>query len=146
MATGDCWSRGKLISPWLMILICEQFSCAASFKAHPSESVSALGVGPRGGSLAGHVVVGCADGSAKLWRIDEGQAVELQSLDSKGKLPLDFEMAYLPGSASRSRSIPSSKLTAVHRRRPSCWMYRQTDTAVDLQLGKGMSVPCSIVG
>ncbi|ORX33777.1 elongator protein [Kockovaella imperatae] len=77
-----------------------QYSCAVTFDAHASDSISALGIGPSDSPLANHILVGCADGSVKLWKLDEDRVTSVQKLDIKGKLPLDFEMALLPGCQS----------------------------------------------
>ena len=72
--------------------------------------MTALGVPPltSPGSLEGHLFTGGSDGSVKLWRIDGEQSEEVQSLDLRGKLPLDLAVAYLPGSDGECRNTSTS--------------------------------------
>jgi elongator complex protein 2 len=79
-----------------------------AFRAHPGHSVSALAVPPaqNDGTLDNHVFTGGSDGAIKLWRIEGKKAEEVQKLDLRGKLPLDMEVAYLPGAQGESSASP----------------------------------------
>lgn len=69
---------------------------STSWKAHQG-SISAIGVADEAGRLAGHVLTGGSDGQIKLWKLGDGQPELVQTIDLKGKLPLDLELANLPG-------------------------------------------------
>ncbi|KAK4684880.1 elongator complex protein 2, partial [Tremellales sp. Uapishka_1] len=79
-----------------------QFICTATVQAHPSATISALGVtaSSTSGSLDDNIFTGGSDSVIKLWSIGSGDSVleEVQRIDLKGKLPLDLEVGYLPGS------------------------------------------------
>ncbi|WVQ78566.1 hypothetical protein IAT38_000652 [Cryptococcus sp. DSM 104549] len=75
-----------------------RWECALSWEAHRGASVSALGVAAREGGLGASVFTGGSDGTVKRWRLGEKRAEILQVIDLKGKLPLDLEVGYLPGS------------------------------------------------
>ena len=88
--------------------------CSASFDAHPQSSISAIAVCPAG-PLDGHILTGASDGSIKLWRVKGSGAELVQTVDLKGKLPLDMEVSSLPGSTgqfSTAQSSSAHKLTA----------------------------------
>jgi elongator complex protein 2 len=68
----------------------------SAFDAHPSSSISAIGTCPSDGSLADHLFTGASDGLVKLWKLG-GQPTLVQTIDLKGKLPLDIAVANLPG-------------------------------------------------
>ncbi|WVF71999.1 hypothetical protein IAT40_006810 [Kwoniella sp. CBS 6097] len=78
------------------------WTCEKSWKAHAG-SISALGVTTTNEGVLGDLVItGGSDGTLRFWRIGGGGggqgAKEVQKIDLKGKLPLDVEMGYLPGS------------------------------------------------
>ncbi len=86
-------------------MIIFQQTCITSFDAHPKALISALGVlqSSRGSSLDDCFFTGGSDGTVKLWRLQLGEVEEQQTLELKGKLPLDLAVAYLPGSDGKSR-------------------------------------------
>jgi elongator complex protein 2 len=91
------------------------YTCVLTFRAHPGHSVSALAVSPAtptqgGGALNNHVFTGGSDGAVKLWRIEGKKAGEVQRMDLRGKLPLDMEVAYLPGSQGESSASPHTAI------------------------------------
>ncbi|WVR05373.1 hypothetical protein IAU60_002387 [Kwoniella sp. DSM 27419] len=68
----------------------QRWRCERQWTAHAG-SVSALGC------LSGTMVLtGGSDGCIKVWKLGKG-AEEVQKIDLKGKLPLDLELGYLPG-------------------------------------------------
>ena len=73
-----------------------QYSCTASVVAHPKASISALGVHLT--DLVDCFFSGGSDGAVKLWRLSLAKVEEVQTLDLKGKLPLDLAVHSLPGS------------------------------------------------
>ncbi|GMK54156.1 hypothetical protein CspeluHIS016_0107420 [Cutaneotrichosporon spelunceum] len=70
------------------------FVCTAVFTAHNGSSISALSV------LDDEVLTGGSDGVVRRWRIG-GKVEEVETLDLKGKLPLDLGVGKLPGSTAR---------------------------------------------
>jgi elongator complex protein 2 len=62
-------------------------------------SISALGAPTGSGPLAGHILTGGSDGLIKLWDLSAGKPEVKQTIDLKGKLPLDLQVASLPGSS-----------------------------------------------
>lgn len=50
------------------------------------------------GPLANHILTGGSDGLIKLWRSAGSKFEVVQTIDLKGKLPLDLELGTLPGS------------------------------------------------
>jgi len=74
---------------------------STSIQAHKG-SISALGVPTGTGSLDGHVLTGGSDGLIKLWDLSAGKPEIKQTIDLKGKLPLDLQVASLPGSSGTS--------------------------------------------
>jgi WD40 repeat protein len=70
----------------------------ASWNGHQG-SISAIAY-ISAGQLGGHVVSGASDGMLRIWRQD-GELV--QEIDLKGRLPLDVEVASLPGSEGMFR-------------------------------------------
>lgn len=72
----------------------QQFTCIKNFIAHKGASVSAIGVIP---SDDVEIVTGGSDASVKRWRITD-KVEEIETLDLKGRLSLDLEVALLPGS------------------------------------------------
>lgn len=85
--------------------------CSASFDSHPQSSISALAVCPTG-PLEGHVLTGASDGCIKLWRLIDSGAELVQTVDLKGKLPLDMEISLLPGSSGR---FSAAELLTLHK-------------------------------
>ena len=75
-----------------------------SFTPHPDSSISALGVAPvvADGDIA--LFTGASDGTVRVWNIKGDQVEEVQKIDYKGRLPLDIEVGYLPGSSGMSYS------------------------------------------
>lgn len=71
-----------------------------SLDAHPQSSISALAVCPPG-PLDGHILTGASDGTFKLWQLEGLKPKLVQTVDLKGKLPLDMEVARLPGSTGQ---------------------------------------------
>lgn len=76
-------------------------ACSISFDAHAQSSISALAVCPSG-PLENHILTGASDGLVMLWRLLGTSAKLIQTLDLKGKLPLDMEVVKLPGSTGMS--------------------------------------------
>ncbi|WVQ98910.1 hypothetical protein IAU59_006041 [Kwoniella sp. CBS 9459] len=72
-----------------------------AWKAHAG-SISALGCisTTSEGALKDTVITGGSDGTLRFWRIGGQSAEEVQKIDLKGKLPLDVEVGYLPGSSA----------------------------------------------
>ena len=74
--------------------------------------MSALGVLQT--SYGATVFSGGSDGKIKVWRMPKLEAI--QSIDLKGKLPLDLESALLPGSEGNSGRLSLwEKLTSLLR-------------------------------
>ncbi|WWC89777.1 uncharacterized protein L201_004703 [Kwoniella dendrophila CBS 6074] len=76
----------------------EEWKLERKWIAHEKSSISALGVSPNGIILSGG-----SDSTIKIWNIEQNkkendQPQEIQSIDLKGKLPLDIELSYLPES------------------------------------------------
>lgn len=61
-------------------------------------SISALGVTGHAGAFQKHLFTGGSDGLIKLWKLGDGKPELKQTINLKGKLPLDLEVATLPGS------------------------------------------------
>jgi elongator complex protein 2 len=74
-----------------------------SIQAHKG-SISALGAATGSGPLADHILTGGSDGLIKLWDLSSGKPDTKQTIDLKGKLPLDLQVASLPGSSGMSCS------------------------------------------
>jgi elongator complex protein 2 len=71
---------------------------STSIQAHKG-SISALGAPSGSGPLAGHILTGGSDGLIKLWDLSTSKPEVKQTIDLKGKLPLDLQVASLPGSS-----------------------------------------------
>ena len=71
---------------------------STTIQAHKG-SISALGAPSGSGPLAGHILTGGSDGLIKLWDLSPGKPEVKQTIDLKGKLPLDLQVASLPGSS-----------------------------------------------
>ncbi|KAL1411052.1 Elongator subunit elp2 [Vanrija albida] len=76
-----------------------QFTCTASFVAHEGASISALAVLPTPAGAPVELLTGDSSANVKRWRIAAGEAEHVESLEMKGRLPLDMEVAVLPGSS-----------------------------------------------
>lgn len=84
----------------LLSILTTQFNCTHSFIAHSGASVSAIGIIPTSGTAV-EILSGGSDGSVKRWRVgQEGKVEQVQVLDIKGRLPLDLDVALLPGSTA----------------------------------------------
>ncbi|EIW70033.1 hypothetical protein TREMEDRAFT_68443 [Tremella mesenterica DSM 1558] len=75
----------------------QTYECDLTFMAHEFSSISSLGIPPSEGNLEGHILTGGSDGTVKLWDISEGEAILKQTINPKGKLPLDLVIGHLPG-------------------------------------------------
>ncbi|WWD16158.1 hypothetical protein CI109_100583 [Kwoniella shandongensis] len=77
------------------------WECEVSWEAHKGASISAIGVvaGKGDGFMGDKIFTGGSDGIVRLWKIGE-KVEEIQKIDLKGKLPLDLEVGYLPGSSA----------------------------------------------
>jgi elongator complex protein 2 len=82
---------------YLGLKLTVQYS-STSIQAHKG-SISALGAPTASGPLAGHILTGGSDGLIKLWDLSTGKPEVKQTIDLKGKLPLDLQVASLPGSS-----------------------------------------------
>ena len=85
--------------------------CSASFDAHSQSSISAIAVCPAG-PLDGHILTGASDGCIKLWRLKGSGAELVQTMDLKGKLPLDMEISLLPGSSGQ---FHAAEMLTLHK-------------------------------
>ncbi|WRT67342.1 uncharacterized protein IL334_004312 [Kwoniella shivajii] len=78
----------------------DKWICEQKWSAHEGSSISAIGTGKD------LVLTGGSDGSIKVWKWNKGKGEvgmsleEIQKIQIKGKLPLDIELTYLPGSNS----------------------------------------------
>lgn len=107
----------------------EQYQSISAFQAHPSSSISAIGVPPAGdGPLAGHFLTGGSDGNVKVWKRAGGKAELVQTVNPKGKLPLDLALSYLPGGQAPVLVI------ACTDRRIQIWTWRQGQFSYALSL------------
>ena len=93
--------RGELVQCHCTMPLTQQIATTTQWVAHEGHSISAIGV-MSSGPLADVVVTGASDGLLKVWKVAGGRAELVQQLDFHGKLPLDIEVAYLPGSSSKS--------------------------------------------
>ena len=96
----DCGRRTMIRCAWLLALeskLTVQYS-STTIQAHKG-SISALGASTGSGPLVGHILTGGSDGLIKLWDLSAGKPEVKQTIDLKGKLPLDLQVASLPGSS-----------------------------------------------
>ncbi|BEJ12446.1 hypothetical protein CspHIS471_0209060 [Cutaneotrichosporon sp. HIS471] len=70
------------------------FTCTATFTAHRGSSISALSV------FGDEVLTGGSDGVVRRWRVGR-KVEEVETLDLRGKLPLDLVVGALPASSAR---------------------------------------------
>ncbi|WVW82861.1 hypothetical protein I302_104873 [Kwoniella bestiolae CBS 10118] len=68
-----------------------EWKCEKSWTAHEGSSISAIGISP-----SGWIITGGSDSKIKIWdeEYKEKQVIKLE----KGRLPLDLDLATLPGS------------------------------------------------
>nr|ODN87872.1 elongator complex protein 2 [Cryptococcus depauperatus CBS 7841] len=74
------------------------WECRIDWEAHRGASISAIGVSKTAGIHDDLLFTGGSDGLVKRWRLGDTKAEETQKMDLKGRLPLDLEIGYLPGS------------------------------------------------
>lgn len=85
----------------------EQVEKVCAFEAHTGSSISALAfISNR--RLGECVATGASDGILRIWALEDGKARLAQELELKGKLPLDIQLATLPGSEGMFASCSSS--------------------------------------
>lgn len=74
-----------------------QFRCDLAFEAHPSSTISALGVSPTSPGRDQVLFTGASDGLVRVWKLQGAKVEEMQKVENKARLPLDIEVGYLPG-------------------------------------------------
>ncbi|AAW41943.2 conserved hypothetical protein [Cryptococcus deneoformans JEC21] len=85
------------IRVWNSVKGDDEWECVMSWEAHRGGSISAIGVLASRGSLDDMIITGGSDSLIKRWKIAD-KPEEIQKIDLGGKLPLDLEVGYLPGS------------------------------------------------
>lgn len=94
LVSGD--SIGE-IRIWNSVNGDDQWECMMSWEAHKGGSISAIGVLASSGNLDDMILTGGSDSLIKRWKLAD-KPEEVQEIDLKGKLPLDLEVGYMPGS------------------------------------------------
>ncbi|ODN98383.1 elongator complex protein 2 [Cryptococcus wingfieldii CBS 7118] len=94
-----------------------QWKSVMSWQAHRGASVSAIGAMSAKGHLDGVLVTGGSDGLVRIWRVGGSKPEEVQKIDLKGRLALDLDLAYLPGTQAPILAIGCTD------RRIQIWTY-----------------------